>query len=94
MEMLVKMTEVLCRSLSHDDGPGGVPAPPGESPPPSSSSPLPSPLVGEGFPLLSMASIAEEGQEPLRDWICLSVSLCFCVLRFCPFTVCYIPGDP
>ena len=36
--------------------------------------------MGEGFPLWSMASMAAEGGEPLRDWICLSVSLCFCVL--------------
>ena len=35
--------------------------------------------MGEGFPLWSMVSMAWEGQEPLRDWICLSVSLCFCV---------------
>ena len=36
--------------------------------------------MGEGFPSWSMASMAWEGREPLRDWICLSVSLCFCVL--------------
>ena len=36
--------------------------------------------MGEGFPLWSLASMAWEGREPLRDWICLSVSLCFCVL--------------
>ena len=35
--------------------------------------------MGEGFPLWSMASMAWEGREPLRYWICLSVSLCFCV---------------
>ena len=34
--------------------------------------------MGEGFPLWSLASMAWEGREPLRDWICLSVSLCFC----------------
>ena len=28
----------------------------------------------EGFPLWSMASMVAEGLEPLRDWICLSVS--------------------
>ena len=33
----------------------------------------------EGFRLWSMVSMAREGREPLRDWICLSVSLCFCV---------------
>ena len=31
-----------------------------------------------------------EGREPLRDWIYLSVSLCFCILKFFPFTVSYI----
>ena len=36
--------------------------------------------MGEGFPLWSLASMAWEGREPLRDWIRLSVSLCFCVL--------------
>ena len=30
--------------------------------------------MGEGFPLWSLASMAWEGPEPLRDWICLSVS--------------------
>mgnify|MGYP005830575283 CR=1 FL=1 len=35
--------------------------------------------MGEGFPLWSMASMAAEGQEPFRYWICLSVSLCLCV---------------
>ena len=37
--------------------------------------------MGEGFPLWSLVSMVWEGREPLRDWICLSVSLCFCVLR-------------
>ena len=31
--------------------------------------------MGEGFPLWSMASMAWEGREPLRDWICLSLFL-------------------
>ena len=30
--------------------------------------------MGEGFPLLSLAPMAWEGREPLRDWIYLSVS--------------------
>ncbi|XP_020187846.2 uncharacterized protein [Aegilops tauschii subsp. strangulata] len=34
--------------------------------------------MGGGYPLLSMASMAAEGREPLRDWISLSVSFCFC----------------
>ena len=33
--------------------------------------------MGEGFPLWSLASMAAEGREPLRDWISLSVSFCF-----------------
>ena len=49
--------------------------------------------MGEGFPLWSLASMAWEGREPLRDWICLSVSLCFCVLFWLCFTVSCIYGD-
>ena len=30
--------------------------------------------MGEGFPLWSLAPMVWEGQEPLRDWIYLSVS--------------------
>ena len=30
--------------------------------------------MGEGFPLWSLAPMALEGREPLRDWIYLSVS--------------------
>ena len=30
--------------------------------------------MGEGFPLCSLAPMAWEGREPLRDWIYLSVS--------------------
>ena len=29
--------------------------------------------MGEGFPLWSLVSMAREGREPLRDWICLSL---------------------
>ena len=31
--------------------------------------------MGEGFPLWSLASMAWEEREPLRDWICLSLFL-------------------
>ena len=31
--------------------------------------------MGEGFPLWSLAPMAWEGREPLRDWIYLSLSL-------------------
>src|SRR4051812_9409916 len=37
--------------------------------------------MGEGFPLWPMASMVAEGREPLRDWICLSVSA-FLILSF------------
>jgi len=42
----------------------------------------------EGFPC-SLASMSWEGREPLRDWICLCVSLCFCALDSCilPFLI-------
>ena len=36
----------------------------------------------EGFPLWSMASMAVEGREPLRDWICLSLFLRSQILPF------------
>ena len=39
--------------------------------------------MGEGFPLWSMVSMAAEGREPLRDWISLFVSFCFCAPIFC-----------
>ena len=38
--------------------------------------------MGEGFPLWSMASMAWEGREPLRDWICLSLFLRSQILPF------------
>src|SRR3989337_2128860 len=36
--------------------------------------------MGGGFPIWSMASMAAEGQEPLLDWIYLSVLFCFAFL--------------
>src|SRR3954466_13708208 len=36
--------------------------------------------MGEGFTFWSLDPMAWEGGEPPRDWIYLSVSLCFCVL--------------
>ena len=38
--------------------------------------------MGEGFPLWSMASMAREGRDPLRDWICLSLFLRSQILPF------------
>ena len=42
--------------------------------------------MGEGFPLWSLAPMAWEGREPLRDWIYLSVSA-FCSRSVSPFRV-------
>jgi hypothetical protein len=36
--------------------------------------------MGGEFPLWSMAAMAAEGQEPLLDWISLSVLFCFTFL--------------
>jgi len=44
----------------------------------------------KGFPSDPWTPWRGRGRKPLRDWICLSVSLCFCVLVCCPFTVSYI----
>ena len=38
--------------------------------------------MGEGFPLWSLVSMAWEGREPLRDWICLSLFLHSGILPF------------
>nr|pir hypothetical 11.8K protein - wheat [Triticum aestivum]AAA66167.1 unknown protein [Triticum urartu] len=46
---------------------------------PSSYSSLTSSLDGRRVSPLVLG-IHGVGREPLRDWICLSVSLCFCVL--------------
>ena len=78
-----------------DDGPGGVPAPPEargrEPPPPSSSSSLTFSLDGRRVsPLVHGLHGGGGGGAPPR----LDLSLCFCVLRFYPFTVSKISGDP
>ena len=96
MEMLVKMAEVLVyiavmmmmamaafRRHPKRRGEGA----------PSSSSSLTSSLDGRRVSPLVLGLHGVGGARALRDWICLSVSLCFCVLRFYPFTVLYIPGD-
>lgn len=62
--------------------------------PPSSSSSLTFSLDDRRVSPLVQVCMAWEGQEPLQDWIYLSISLCFRALRFCPFTVSYIPEDP
>ena len=87
--------EVVGEDCGDDDGHGSVPAPPEEKGRggPSSSS-LTSFLDGRRVSPLVLGIHGMGGREPLRDWICLSVSLCFCILRFFPFTVSYIPRDP
>ena len=80
-----------------DDGPGGVPAPPGEG---GRESPFfffffldLLPRWEKGFP--SGPWLPWLGRaRALRDWIYLCVSLCFCVLFWLCFTISYIYGDP
>ena len=93
MEMLVKMAEVLVKIAV-------IMMPPavfrrhrkqgGESPPSSYSS-LTSSLDGRRVSPLVLGSHGVGGaRSPPR----LDLSLYFCVPRFYPFTVSYIPGDP
>ena len=63
-----------------DHCPIGVLAPPGErgrEPPPPSSSSLAPPLDVRRVPPLVHGLHGAEEQEPLRDWISLSVLFCF-----------------
>ena len=76
MDMLVKMAAVLVKIAVMMMAPGSAPAPPearGREPPCSSSS-LTFSLDGRRVSLWSLAPMAWEGREPLRDWIYLSVS--------------------
>ena len=85
--MLMKMAEVLGKIAVMMMAPDGVSAPPearGREPPSSSS--LTFSLDGRRVSPLVLGSHGVGGARAPRDWICLSVSLCFCVLRFCPFT--------
>ena len=92
MEMLVKIAEVLIKIAVMMMAPGSAPAPPeqgGESPPSSSSS-LTSSLDGRRVSRLVLGS---HGVGVARAPPRLDLSLCFCVLRFYPFTVSFISGD-
>ena len=93
MEMLVKMAEVLVKIAMMMMAPGGVPAPPearGREPPSYSSS-LTFSLDGRRVSPLVLGSHGLGGaRSPPR----LDLSLCFCVLRFYPFTVSFISRDP
>ena len=80
----------------HDDGPGGVPAPPGErgrEPHPTYFS-LTSPLDGRRVPPLvhGLHGGGGAGAPPRLDLPLRS--LLFCVPQMWPKTVSYIPGDP
>ena len=97
MEMLVKMAEVLVKIAVMMMAPGGVPAPPearGRETPFFFFFLDLLPRWEKGFPSGPWSPWPWEGREPIRDWTCLSISLCFCILGFYPFTVSYIPGDP
>ena len=83
MEMLVKMAAVLVKIAVMMMAPGSAPAPPearGERPPSSSSS-LTSSLDGRR---VSPLVLGLHGVGGARDPPRLDLSLCFCVLRFCP----------
>ena len=80
MEMLVKMMEVLVKIAVMMMAPGSVPSPSGAR---GRGPPFfffffffldLLPRWEKGFPLWSLALMAWEGREPLRDWIYLSVS--------------------
>ena len=76
-----------------DDGPrrrSGATGSKGERAPPSSSSSLPSSLDGRRVSPLVLGSHGLGGaRAPPR----MDLSICFYVLRLCPFTVSFISGD-
>ena len=51
------------------------------------------PRLEKGFPFGPWPPWHGRGESP-SEIGSVSLSLCFCVLRFYPFTVSYIPGDP
>ena len=74
------------------DGPGGVPAPPeerGREPPFLFFFLDLLPRWEKGFPLVLGSHGLGGARAPPR----LDLSLCFCVLRFYPFTIYFISGD-
>ena len=93
MEMLVKMAEVLVKIAvmmmalaafrRHQERGGEWP--------PSSSSSLTFSLDGR---MVSPLVLGSHGLGGARAPPRLDLSLCFCVPRFCPFTISFISGDP
>ena len=77
-----------------DDGPrrrSGATRSKGDRAPPSSSSSLTFSLDGRRVSPLVLGSHGVGGaRAPPR----LDLSLCFCVLEFCPGTISFISGDP
>ena len=92
--MLVKMAEVLVKIAVMMMALGGVPAPleaRGREPPFLFFFFLDLLHRWEkGFPSGTWLPWLGRGKSPPR----LDLSLCFCVLRFFPFTVSFISGDP
>ena len=86
MEMFVKMMEVLLKIAVMMMAPYGVPTPPEArgTEPPSSSSSLTFSLDGRRVSPLVLRS---HGMGGARAPPILDLSLCFCILRFYPFTV-------
>ena len=88
VKLLVKLAVMMM-------APGGIPAPPEES---GRGPPFfffffldLLPRWEKGFPSGPWSPWHGRGESPSEIG---SVFLCFCVLRFFPFTVSYIPGDP
>ena len=93
MEMLLKMAEVLVKIAVMMMAPGGVPAPPearGREPPFFFFFLDLLPRWEKGFPSGPWLPGMGGARAPPR----LDLSLCFCVLEFCPRTVSFISGDP
>ena len=91
--MLVKMAEVLVKIAVMMMAPGGVPAPPearGRGPPFFFFFLDLLPRWEKGSPLVLGSHGVGGARAPPR----LDLSLCFCVLRFYPFTVSFTSGDP
>ena len=87
MKLLVKIVVMMM-------APGGTPVPPearGREPPSFFFFFDILPRWEKGFPSGPWPPWHGRGEIPSEIG---SVSLCFCVLRFFPFTVSYIPGDP
>ena len=92
MEMLVKMMEVLVKIAVMMMAPAALRRhrKQGGERPPSSSSSLTSSLDGRRVSPLVLGSHGVGGSRAPPT---LDLSLCFCVLEFCPGTVSFISGD-